>query len=327
MAVRIEENMRIITGFEELSSEEKSAVAIGKFDGIHIGHQQLLSRVFAQREQGLISCVFTFDPAPEVFFGWSDGRELTTREEKRRIFAALGVEVLVEFPMTKESAGMLPEDFIREILCKRLHCAYVAAGSDLSFGRGGKGDEQLLRSLAPELGYTVETIDKVCMEGQEVSSSYIRSLVKEGRMEECECFLGRPYSISGLVVHGNGLGNTMGIPTANLPVPADKLVPPNGVYFSEVKILGGDSGSEKTIPILEKKVQAISNIGVKPTIPGENPLGVETTLFDYAGDLYARELEITFLHHHRPEQRFAHVEALKEQIAKDIEACRDFYVR
>lgn len=319
--------MRIITGFEELSSQEKCAVAIGKFDGIHIGHRKLLERIFAQKEKGLISCVFTFDPAPEVFFGLSDGRELTTREEKRRIFEQLGVELLVEFPMTAETAGTLPGDFVREILCKCLHCRYVVAGTDLSFGRGGKGDEQLLRAMAPELGYEVETIDKVCLEGQEVSSSYIRSLVKEGRMEECERFLGRPYSICGQVIHGNGLGNTMGIPTANLAVGADKLMPPNGVYFSEVRISGSRQQEQAGDRSTETAMRAISNIGVKPTIPGENPLGVETTLFDYNGDLYERNLEISFLHYHRPERQFVHVEALKEQISKDIRDCGDFYVR
>ena len=319
--------MRIITGFEELSSTEKCAVAIGKFDGIHMGHRKLLDRVFAQKEKGLISCVFTFDPAPEVFFGLSDGRELTTREEKRRIFAHLGVEVLVEFPLTVESAGMLPEEFVREILCQRLHCGYVAAGSDLSFGRGGKGDERLLRAMALELGFEVETIDKVCLDGQEVSSSYIRSLVKEGRMEQCRRFLGRPYSICGQVIHGNGLGNTMGVPTANLPVPGDKLMPPNGVYFSEVRILGSRQQELSGDQSQETVIQAISNIGVKPTIPGENPLGVETTLLDYEGDLYDRELEITFLHYQKPERCFDHIEALKEQITKDIKACKEFYVR
>lgn len=304
--------MRIITGCEELSQKEKCAVALGKFDGIHRGHQELLSRILEQKGEGLLSCVFTFDPPPEVLFGWSEGKELTTREEKRKIFKDMGVDLLVEFPMTKESAAIPPEDFVRELLCKRLHCKYLAAGKDLSFGRGGKGNEELLREMAAECGFQVETIDKVCINDQEVSSTYIRSLVKGGRMEECEQYLGRPYSILGKVVHGNQIGTTIGVPTANLQVPGDKLMPPNGVYFSQVLLA-------------DKSICGISNIGVKPTIPGENPLGVETSLFDFHEDLYGRELEITFLHFQRPEQRFADVAALKGQIQQDIVGCKDFF--
>ncbi len=329
--------MKIITGSEILSEQEKCAIALGKFDGIHMGHQKLLSLVLEQKAKGLIPCVLTFDPPPEVLFGWSDGKELTTKEEKRRIFQEMGVEILVEFSMTRETAAMPAEEFVTEVLVRRLHCNYLAAGKDVSFGQGGKGNEALLRSLASRYHFQLETIDKVCIDGQEVSSTYIRALVKDGRMEECARYLGRPYSIQGKIIHGKAMGTSMGIPTANLPVPEDKLMPPRGVYFAQVRSLReaeavgcgleqtGDSSQEMQCDNREHILaHGISNIGVKPTIPGENPLGVETMLFDFQGDLYGRMLEVNLWHFHRTEQRFEDVEALKAQIQQDIVVCKQY---
>lgn len=323
--------MKIITGCEALPQGINCAVAIGKFDGIHIGHQKLLSEIFEQKRRQLISCVFTFDPPPEVLFGKSDGKELMTREEKRSLFEQMGVEILVEFPLTRESAGMEADAFVREVLCDRLRCKYLAAGKDVSFGRGGLGNEELLRRLAPECGFEVKTIDKVSLHGQEVSSTYIRQLVKEGRMEECAEYLGRPYSLIGRIVHGNHMGTGMGFPTANIQVPEHKLMPPKGVYFTKIKETGSrciHKVEESTVSDEKAgRVQAvgISNVGVKPTISPDNPEGVETCLFDFAGNLYDKKLEVAFCHYHRPELQFEHIEHLKEQIGHDIAACRKFW--
>ncbi len=324
--------MKIITGYEALPQDINCAVAIGKFDGIHIGHQKLLSEIFEQRGRQLISCVFTFDPPPEVLFGKSDGKELMTREEKRSLFEQMGVEILVEFPLNRESAGMEAEAFVREILCDRLHCKYLAAGKDVSFGRGGLGNEELLRRLAPEYGFEVKTIDKVSLHGREVSSTYIRQLVKEGRMEECAEYLGRPYSLTGRIVHGNHMGTGMGFPTANIQVPEHKLMPPKGVYFTQITETGcvhiDKTEVSESTPV--EKTEAvhtvgISNVGVKPTISQGNPVGVETCLFDFAGDLYDKELEVSFCHYHRPEMQFENIENLKQQIGDDIAACRKYW--
>ncbi len=327
--------MKIITGREAFGLQQDCAVALGKFDGIHIGHQKLLSFVLAQKEKGLVPCVLTFDPPPEVLFGLSDGKELTTREEKRRIFREMGVEILVEFPMTKETAAMPAKEFVTEVLVHGLHCRYLAAGKDVSFGKGGKGNEALLRSLAPALGFHVETIDKVCVDGQAVSSTVIRTLVKEGRMEECARYLGRPYSVQGEIVHGRAMGTSMGFPTANLLVEKDKLLPPNGVYFAHVRKVEAESAvtsagmREDAAQCFsnEQLTYGISNIGVKPTIPGDNPMGVETVLFDFTGDLYGSQLEISLLHFHRAERRFENVVALTTQIKQDIEVCKEYLLR
>ncbi len=323
--------MQIITGMEALPEHMECAVAIGKFDGIHIGHQKLLSDILEQKGRQLIPCVFTFDPPPEVLFGKSDGKELTTRDEKRKIFGDMGVELLVEFPLTLETAGTEAEVFVREILCNRLHCRYLAAGKDVSFGRGGLGNEALLRKLAPECGFELKTIDKVSILGQEVSSTYIRQLVKEGRMEECTQYLGRPYSFTGEIVHGNHIGTAMGFPTANMPVPSNKLMPPRGVYFTKIYEVAGEdlrTQPESGAGYLGRDnfpARGISNVGIKPTISSDNPEGVETCLFDFTGDLYGQRLEVFFEHFHRPEQRFDCVKDLKEQVAKDMHTCAVFH--
>lgn len=305
--------MEIVTNILELQLNRKTAVAIGKFDGLHVGHRKLLSRVMEQKQRGFAPCVFTFDPSPAVLFGLSDGKELMTREEKRRAFAELGVELLVEFPLTEVSAGMEPEVFVEEILVKGLKTGYVAAGEDVSFGRRGAGDAALLRRLGVKYGYEVETIEKLKMYGQEVSSTYVRSRIEEGCMEEAAALLGTPYTVSGRVCHGARLGRTLGMPTVNLQPPAAKLLPPFGVYYSRVlyedRIYGG-----------------ISNIGCKPTVTDAGQVGVETYLYDFDREIYGEEIRVQLLAFRRPEQRFASLEALKDQVQADIAAGRKYTV-
>ncbi len=297
--------MEIVRGTADFQLHRETAVAIGKFDGVHIGHRQLLARIQAQKEKGLASCVFTFDPAPAVFFGSSDGLELSTGEEKRRIFEGLGIDVLVEFSLTEETAAMGPEDFVRRILAKRLNARYVAAGTDLSFGAGGAGDAALLQRLGGELGMEVCLIDKVCVDGRAVSSTYIRTLVEDGRMEPLERLLGAPYSVSGTVGHGRRLGRRLGFPTVNLLPEKGKLLPPNGVYDSRV-ILGG------------KVYRAVSNVGYKPTVSKERVRGVESYLYDFHEEAYGEFIQVQLLAFKRPEREFESLEALKCQLQQDI---------
>ena len=148
--------MEIITGTTDFYLEKDTAAAIGKFDGVHIGHRRLLEEIQACKKNGMASCVFTFDPAPAVLFGSRDSRELTTREEKRILFERMGVDILIEFPLTLESAAMPPEMFAEEVLAKRMNVRFVAAGRDLSFGAGGKGNAELLCRMGPELGFAVD---------------------------------------------------------------------------------------------------------------------------------------------------------------------------
>ncbi len=298
--------MEIIAGTTQIQLGQETAVALGKFDGIHIGHRRLLEEILS-RSHSLAACVFTFDPPPAVLFGCSDGRELTTREEKRLLFARMGVDILIEFPMNPVTAAMAPETFARDILAGQMQARFLAAGTDLSFGARGVGDAALLRRMGPELGFDVKTIDKVCVDGEEVSSTLVRARVEAGDMESVERLLGMPYLIAGEVVRGRQVGRTLGFPTVNVLPGEDKLLPPNGVYFSQVRCG-------------EKLYRAISNVGCKPTVTDERVMGVESYLYDFAGDLYGKQVEVSLRSFRRPERRFDSLEALRRQLEDDIAA-------
>lgn len=303
--------MRIIENTTEFHLENKSAVALGKFDGIHLGHRRLLDKVLAQKRRGLSAVVFTFDSSAAAFFG-GESRELSTKEEKREIFSRLGIDVLIEFPLNRETAATEPGDFVSHYLAEQMAAAYLCAGPDLSFGKGGAGNYALLAACAERFGYQVELIDKVRVDGEEVSSTRVRRAVREGKMEEACRMLGAPYSVGGTVVHGRALGRRLGMPTANI-VPAEgKLLPPNGVYYSRVIVDG-------------KSCRGISNIGYKPTVSDEKVMGVETYLYDFEGDIYNRNIRVELLSFRRAERAFDSVEALRGQIAADIEAGKLFF--
>lgn len=298
--------LEIIVSTTQFYLEKETAVAIGKFDGVHIGHRRLLEEILEQKKNGLTACVFTFDPPPAVLFGKSDGMELTTREEKRLIFERMGIDVLIEFPLTYETAAMPPAVFAEQILARQMNARFIAAGTDLSFGAGGAGNAALLQAMGPELGFETKTIPKVCIDGVEVNSSYIREQVRKGNLEQAETYLGMPYTMTGTVMHGKRIGRTMGFPTVNLLPPENKLLPPNGVYYSAVLFQG-------------KRYPAISNVGYKPTVTNEQVMGVESYLYGFDRMIYNKQIEVCLYAFKRPEQRFAGLEALRRQLAQDIE--------
>lgn len=302
--------MEIITGTTDFKLNIPTAVAIGKFDGVHMGHRCLLEEILAKKEEGLKACVFTFDPAPAVLFGTSDGKELTTATEKREIFESLGIDILVEFPLNFETAGTKPEDFVQDILCDRLHAAFIAAGTDLSFGAKGAGNSKLLCDMSQALGFEVKLIDKIQIDGVEVSSTYIRALIEQGELERAKKFLGMPYGVHATVIHGNQIGRTIGFPTVNLLPEETKLLPPNGVYASEVLYDGC-------------KYRAISNVGYKPTVTQERILGVESFLYDFDKEIYGENITVWLHAFQRPEMRFDSLEELQVQLQQDILAGAD----
>lgn len=295
--------LEIISGTTDFYLNRETAVAMGKFDGIHIGHRRLLKEIIRQGE--LTSCVFTFDPSPAQFFGLGDGRELTTRKEKRRLFERMGVDILIEFPLTSKTAAILPEIFVSRVLAGKLKARLIAAGLDLSFGAGGRGDGALLSKMGQELGFEVKVIDKVRFEGKEVSSTYIRTQVEAGNMELAGQLLGTPYPVMGTVARGNRIGSALGFPTVNLVPQAEKLLPPNGVYESEVIFQG-------------RRLKGISNVGCKPTVAEGNAMSVETYLYDFTEEIYGETLEVYLKNFKRPEKRFESLDALKVQLRKDI---------
>lgn len=302
--------MQIIENTTEFQLKNKSAVALGKFDGIHLGHRRLLERVLEQKKRGLSTVVFTFDTSAASFFG-GETKELSTREEKREAFARLGLDVLIEFPLNRETAATEPADFVADYLAGQMRTAYLCAGHDISFGKGGAGDYMLLAALSEIYGYQVELIEKVRVDGEEVSSTRVRQAVRTGEMEKVSAMLGAPYRVSGKVVHGRQLGRKLGMPTANLLPDERKLLPPNGVYYSRAKIG-------------EKTYRGISNVGYKPTVSEERVMGVETYLYDFSGEVYDRDMTVELLAFRRQERAFESVEALRRQIASDVEAGRNF---
>lgn len=304
--------MKIISNTLDFVIDEKTAVAIGKFDGLHRGHQKLLKAILEEKENKIASAIFTFDPPASTFFGGADMKELTTKLEKRQMFEVLGIDYLVEFPLNKETAAIEPEEFIKEILVKKMNAVKIVAGADLSYGKGGVGDSKLLNEHAEEFGYQVSIIDKVCFENREISSSYIREEVSKGNMELVTNLLGAPYIIYGKVITGNQLGRKLNMPTVNLAPESDKLLPPNGVYYS-------------TVSWNRKKYNAITNIGYKPTVSNTMTLGVETHLYDFNENIYGEHIKVELLYFKRPELKFDTIEELKEQLDEDLKLGREFF--
>lgn len=330
--------MRIIHGTTDFTVEGRTAVAIGKFDGIHLGHRRLLSVLAAKKKESLSgkdpaqnalqTCVFTFDPSPEAFFGGTPEKVLTTREEKRTIFASLGVDVLVEFPFNAQTAAIPAEEFVRRILVGQLHAAYVAAGPDLSFGYRGEGNFALLAALSADCGYETQLIPKVTWQGEEVSSTRIRQYVKEGRMEEAAACLGEPYSIRGIVRHGNAIGRTLQMPTLNLQPEAEKLLPPFGVYYSHVYLNEGQDADPRLgdVSTGAQRFEGMTNIGLRPTIHElRKTVLAETYVYQFSRDIYGRDVTIALLTFRRPEQKFDSLAALRRQMKKDISDGRIYH--
>lgn len=306
--------MKIICDTTEFQMEQKSAVAIGKFDGVHRGHMELLSHIIKMKKKKMAAVVFTFHPSAAVFFGQSKEAELTTRYEKRQLFESMGVDVLVEFPLNKETAATSPEEFVEKILARQMQAGYIAAGADVSFGYKGLGNKELLIRMAGQLDYQVEIINKVYEEAREISSTYVREEVEKGDMEKTARLLGRFYSFEGQVERGNRLGRKLGMPTLNLYPEREKLLPPKGVYYSRVLFEGG------TYP-------GITNIGLKPTVNSTSHISVETYLYDFDKDMYGRKIVTELLQFKRPEQKFESVEMLKTQMEKDIAQGRMFHLK
>lgn len=288
----------------DFSISEISAVTLGKFDGIHKGHQKLMRMILEKRKQGLKSVVFTFGQMPGTVL-CGKGRTILTGAERRKHLEGLGIDYMVECPFVPEIIQMEPEAFVEKILVGQLHAKYIAVGPDFRFGHNRKGSVKLLKQLAPVFGYEVEVFEKECLEDKVISSTYVRYMLQNGEMETVENLLGYPYYVSGTVVHGHAIGRKLGIPTLNLIPDDEKMLPPNGVYLTKTVF-----GQEEHL--------GITNVGVKPTISGEELKGIETHLFDYEGDLYGREVTVVFYAFERPERRFESLEDLKKQLREDV---------
>lgn len=298
--------MRVIKGTMNFHLEGPSAITLGKFDGLHRGHQLLLSHVKRKQAEGMISVIVAFD------FGRTRGLMLS--EERRRMLEKQGIDVLLECPFVPELSHMEPEEFIRQMLKGRLNGAFLAVGTDFRFGYRRRGDYHLLQEMAPEYGYEVEVVEKAQYGGRDISSTFIREELEKGNIGRVNRLLGYAYSVTGPVIHGRAVGRTLGMPTINLLPDAGKLLPPNGVYATRTLLEG-------------QEYEGITNIGYKPTVGGENLKGVETYLFDLDRDLYGKEATVMFYAFERPERRFDSLRELKEQLKRDEAWGRDWFRR
>lgn len=299
--------MQIITSIEELQLKKDSAIAIGKFDGIHLGHQQLLSEIVAKKKDGLQAVVFTFNPSPSVLFSKVKEKELTSLDEKREIFERLGIDVLIEFPLTYETAATSKEVFVEDILVKKLCAKYIVAGTDLSFAKNGEGNSDYLIEKSRELDFEVKIINKIMYAGEIISSTAVRSAIAKGDVEKACNMLGMPYFVQGVVEEGKQIGRTIGFPTVNLIPKEEKLLPTNGVYFTKVVI--GD-----------KEYSAITNVGCKPTVTDDKQIFVESYLYDFNDYIYGKKIKVLFLKFMREEKKFNNLDELKTQLQLDLNA-------
>ncbi len=279
-----------------------SAVTLGKFDGVHRGHQKLVEKILEKKEEGAQAVLFAF---------LSSSQMIDTREERAEFLESLGVDVLLECALDQKMRHMKAETFVKEILVGDLHACYVAVGEDFRFGHERKGTPALLEEMGKDYGFEVEILPKEMQDNRKISSTYIREELRKGNMEKVNLLLGRPFSLKGTVQHGRGMGHKFLFPTANLVPAEEKLMPPNGVYITASRF--GD-----------RILQGITNVGYKPTV-GEKFLGVETYLFDCSEDLYGRECVVEFFRFQRPEQKFASFEALRGQMQRDIAAGKEFF--
>ncbi len=291
----------------------RSYVTIGVFDGVHRGHQQLIaSMVEAAHSTQDVAIVLTFDPHPAATLGYEPPSLLTTVEERAELLADLGLDVLVILPFTSVTARTPATDFV-EALIHYLHLTKLWGGPDFAIGHRREGNTSFLRRLGAERGFTVRIVEPLVWEGAMVSSSRVRAALQAGDIAQATGCLGRPYRLAGTVVHGRGLGRSIGVPTANISPPSRRLIPASGVYvcLAHTEHLG-------THP-------AVANIGTRPTFGGisdKQMQVVEAHLLDFDADLYDQVLELDFIARLRDERTFSTVQALVAQIHSDIAQAR-----
>lgn len=305
--------MRVVRDLSELREPlPRSAVTIGNFDGIHLGHRELLARVVnSARELEATSVVVTFDPHPaQVLAPERAPRILTPLVAKTRLIEREGIDLLMVLRFTREMSLLSPAEFAASILVGKLHAAVVHVGSNFRFGHQRAGDTSALAELGRKSGFRVETLPMIKLRGHRVSSSQIRQFLADGRVVIAGRMLGRPYAVNGDITAGEGVGREQTVPTLNLG-PVEQLLPKIGVYVTRT-LVGGTL------------YDSVTNVGHKPTF-GHHRLTVESFLLDFRGRIDAQEMQVEFLYRLRDEIRFPNAEALKQQIQQDVQRSLKFF--
>lgn len=296
--------MQYIKGLNNYTYDGKTAVTFGKFDGLHCGHQKLIEKVKDLGEkEDVASVVCAFD--------MKQSNVLMTKEEKE-LHLENEVDYLIDCAFTKEFREISAENFIRDIIKGVFHADFVVVGTDFQFGFGKRGDIHMLAAYEKQYGYELNVIEKKRYNDRIISSTYIKEILGKGKVAEAGKMLGYSFGISGIVEHGKRLGRTLGFPTFNVLWPAEKIVPPKGVYLCRVYVDG-------------RGYCGIANIGVKPTVSDEGKVRIESFLFGYEGNAYGKEVMIELIEYVRPEQKFSGKEELKMYVDRDIDYGKEYF--
>ena len=306
--------MELVRYLHNVQTRHKGCViTIGNFDGVHTGHQAVIRQMQQYaRQVALPAVVVTFEPQPlEYFAPETAPARLTSFREKMEWLSEHGLDRVVCLRFQKSLAELPAHDFVAHLLARNLGAKYIVVGDDFRFGQGRKGDFKFLQALQADYGYTVVATDTLMTAGERVSSSRIRAKLNDGRLQEVETLLGRPYSMSGRVICGDGRGKQLGFATANLALKRNKS-PLLGVYAVRVEGLDG------------RIYPGVANVGTRPVFNGKQVL-LEVHMLDFSRDIYGRHLRVNFHHRIRPEQNFASVQELVAQIRRDVERTRLFF--
>ena len=307
--------MKIFHGTENADIIRPTVLTLGVFDGLHMGHQKIMKTVVKRAK--LIkasSTAITFDPHPRsVLYPKNAPPLLQTLDQRLAYFEALGIEQSIVIRFNKGFANQNAEIFLREIVHERLQAKEVYLGHGFAFGKNRHGNIELLTKKGKELGFYADEVKEVRLRGRRISSSQIRQLLKDGKVNSARRMLGRPYGVEGLIIRGDRRGNKIGFPTANLK-PQNRVIPKIGVYATATLIEGAWR-------------RGVTNVGVRPTFKKEATPSIETYIFNFQGDLYGDVLRVRFLHRIRDERKFAGSEEIKAQIDKDAKIALDYFSR
>ena len=293
---------------------DRHALTVGNFDGVHRGHRSMLERVVAKaRSLDVAACVLTFEPHPREFFSpGSAPSRLTRLRDKLELFAAAGIGRTHVARFDARLARLTAEQFIEDVLARGLMTRWLLVGSDFRFGAGRKGDFPLLQRAAAQYGYELEAMPDVTHQGGRVSSSRVRAALQAGDLRRAEELLGRPYTMSGRVAHGERLGRTLGFPTANIVL--RRRAPLDGIFVVDAVLVE-----------TQRRLRGAASVGRRPTIREHAPPLLEVHLLDFDGELYGKHLRVTFLERLRGEQKFDGLAALRAAIAADVARAREYF--
>lgn len=296
--------MKVYRSLEEVNNIEPTVIALGNFDGVHKGHQELIRRtLLTAKAAGLKSAVFTFSTHPRSVMGKEAVKNIIYEDEKARIIEDLGIDYLFDIPFTDDVRTLSPDNYIMDLIVGKFNMKEVYCGFNHRFGFKAAGTPEVLMKLGIEHGFGVHVLEPYTIDGNLVSSTFIRGLIEEGKVDLVTKYMGRNYSVEGEVVVGNRLGKKIGFPTSNLNLDDNMVAPPNGVYITQSFYEGVCYPS-------------ITNVGNKPTI-GEYNRNVETHIFNFDKELYGKVIRVEFLQKLRDEKKFESVEALSKEIMEN----------